>query len=171
MDTKPTNSSVREQTLAEELGKRQPFDLQEEELYVSMLRTCDRLSSQFQDVFAEHSLSESLYNALRIVAGEQKYTPDGITVGMISQRMVCRQPDTTRLIDRLETLGYVRRDKSEQDARRRMVRMTAKGAETLQALRRPVRELHRRNFHTLSEKDQIQLLRILEKVRHTLEEQ
>ena len=155
-------------SLAADLGKRDPFDLLEEEVYVNLLRTSDLLSSGLQSLFEQHELSNPLYNALRIVAGEQKVSPEGITVGMISQRMVCRQPDTTRLIDRLESLGYVKRVTCELDARKRMITITQRGSDILAALRRPVRELHRQHFRGISPAALLRLNKLLDAVREQL---
>lgn len=154
--------------LAEEIGKRDPFDLLEEEVYVSLMRTVDLLSSRFAELFAKYRLSNPLYNALRIVGGEQKFTGHGVPVGTISQRMVCRQPDTTRLIDRLESLGYVRRETCDVDARRRLVSLTPKGKEVLTALHRPTRDLNRRHFESLTPKALDQLNKLLLAVREGL---
>ncbi len=169
-DTKRTNkkASRGQISLAEDLGKRDPFDLLEEEVYVNMLRTVDCLSIGLTKLFEEHELSGPLYNSLRIIAGEQKVSPAGITVGTITQRMVCRQPDTTRLIDRLESLGYVSRIASDSDARKRMVTITPKGSQVLAALHRPVRELHRQQFKSLSPTALARLNNLLDKVRNDL---
>ncbi len=127
-DTKRLNKKVasKPRSIAEELGKRDPFDLLEEEAFVNLARTADLLKHGFHNLFEPYELSDALYNALRIVGGEQKVSPEGITVGTISQRMVCRQPDTTRLVDRLESLGYVKRTTSESDGRKRMITITPK---------------------------------------------
>ncbi len=158
--------AARPVTLAEELGKRDPFDQLEQEVFINMVRIIDLLSSDFHALFEQYELSDPLYNALRIVAGEQKVSPAGITVGTISQRMVCRQPDTTRLIDRLEALGYVKREASDADARKRMVTLTRKGGEVISALHRPVRELHRRHFSCLTPAALRRLNQLLDTVRN-----
>lgn len=155
-------------TLAEDLGKRDPFDLLEQEVSINLLRTVDLISVDFTELFEQHGLSGPLYNSLRIIAGEQKVSPEGITVGKISQRMVCRQPDTTRLIDRLESLGFVKRVTSDTDARKRMITITAKGTTVLQALHRPVRELHRQHFKCLTPAALEKLNRLLDAVRNHL---
>lgn len=166
-DTKRSSktATTKPRSIGEELGKRDPFDLLEEEVYVNLLRTVDLLSSAFQAVFEPHQLSGPLYNALRIVGGEQKVSPEGISVGTISQRLVCRQPDTTRLIDRLEGLGYVKREASDVDGRKRMITITPKGHEVLQALHRPMRDLHRKQFNKLSPATLQRLNSLLNKVR------
>lgn len=157
-------------SLAEDIGKRDPFDLLEQEVFINLMRTVDLLSSEFNDLFDTHGLSGPLYNSLRIVAGEQKVSPEGITVGMISQRMVCRQPDTTRLVDRLESLGYVKRVTSDVDGRKRMVTITSKGLDVLSALHRPVRELHRQQFKCLSPAALGKLNKLLDTVRSSVKD-
>ncbi len=156
--------------LAKQLGKRNAFDLIEEELFVSLIRTVDIISRGFSDLFQQHSLTDSLYNALRIVAGECKVNEHGITVGAIASRLVCRSPDTTRLVDRLEKLGYVACVTCPQDARRRMVRITDEGRAVLKVLHKPVRDLHRRQFSQLDKKTQQRLLELLEQLRNSIEE-
>ena len=174
VDTKRISKSATKQSargnvsLAEDLGKRDPFDLLEQEVSINLLRTVDLVGVEFEALFEKHDLSGPLYNVLRIVAGEQKVSPDGITIGTISQRMVCRQPDTTRLIDRLEALGLVKRVTSDVDARKRMVTITGKGSEVLSALHRPVRELHRKQFSCLSPAALLRLNKLLDTVRNHL---
>ncbi|MFO0942979.1 MAG: MarR family transcriptional regulator [Pirellulales bacterium] len=156
--------------LAKQLGKRNAFDLIEEELFISLIRTVDIISRGFGDLFQKYKLTSSLYNALRIVAGECGVNEHGITVGMIASRLVCRNPDTTRLVDRLEKLGYVDCVTCPQDARRRMVRITGEGQSVLKALHKPVREIHRRQFSKLNKKTQQRLLELLEQARSSAEE-
>ncbi len=158
-------SSATASELAKQLGKRNAFDLIEEELFVSLVRTTDLLSRGFVDLFQQYNLSGPLYNALRIVNGESQVSVYGVTVGTIASRMVCRNPDTTRLVDRLEKLGYVKCVTCSEDARRRLVQMTEKGREVLKALHRPVRALHRKQFGSLDVESQQQLLSLLSQLR------
>lgn len=155
--------------LARQIGKRKPFDLLEEELFVSLIRTVDLLSHSGEELMEQFRLTGSLYNALRIVGGESRVNPDGITVGTIASRLVRRNPDTTRLVDRLEKLGYVQSVTCPEDGRRRMVRITAEGARVLQALRRPLRAMHRRQFRSLPRTTLQQMLSTLEEIRNNLE--
>jgi DNA-binding MarR family transcriptional regulator len=142
----------------------------EEELFVCMLRTIDRMSANSNSLFAEHKISGPLYNALRIIGGECRFSDEGITVGTIASRLVCRSPDTTRLIDRLVKLGYAKCDTCSQDARRRMVKISERGAKVLKDLHRPLRDMHRQHFSALSLEELKRLLSLLEKVRSSLSE-
>lgn len=156
--------------LAKQLGKRHAFDLIEEELFVSMARTFDLISRDFVELFHSFGLSEPLYNALRIVGGESQVSQHGLSVGTIASRMVCRNPDTTRLVDRLEKLGLVQCVTCTQDGRRRLVKITQSGNDLLKALHRPVRAIHRKQFAGLDSKSQQKLLELVEQLRSSLED-
>jgi DNA-binding MarR family transcriptional regulator len=168
--TKRTDSCqpVEASEFARQLGKRHAFDVMEEELFVCMLRTIDRMSANSNSLFAKHQISGPLYNALRIIGGESKFTDEGLTVGTIASRLVCRSPDTTRLIDRLVKLGYAKCDICSQDARRRLVTITERGTKVLQDLHRPLRDMHRQHFRVLSLEERNRLLSLLEKLRSSL---
>jgi DNA-binding MarR family transcriptional regulator len=168
--TKRTNKERQDEAsdFAKQLGKRFAFDVVEEEIFVCMLRTIDLISAQTTDLFAKHQISGPLYNALRIVGGETKFNGEGVPLGTIAARLICRNPDTTRLVNRLEDLDYVQCVACPKDARRRMVKITDQGSRVLKDLHRPIRDLHRKNFGALNSQEQDQLLGLLEKLRTSL---
>lgn len=153
---------------AKQLGKRNAFDVIEEEMFVCMLRTIDLMSAGSNQLLEKHQITGPLYNALRIIGGECKFNDEGISVGTIASRLVCRSPDTTRLVDRLVKLGYVVCSICPQDARRRLVKITESGAKVLKDLHRPIRDLHRKHFRVLGPEEKAQLLALLETVRSQL---
>ena len=122
-----------------DLGLRLPFESREQEVFLNLLRTCDALAGEFQLLFREHGLSQPLYNVLRIVAGAGE---DGVRTQAIGQQMVTREPDVTRLVDRLEKAGWVQRQRCREDRRVVWVKITAAGTETLGEIADPVRRLH-----------------------------
>lgn len=156
--------------LATELEKRNAFRSVEEEVYINLLRTRDVLSVRFGELFESAGLSETLYNVLRIVAGEQEVAPEGVAIGTITRRMVCRQPDTTRLVDRLVRLGYVEKSCCLLDTRRRLVKLTAAGRATLEQLRLPVERLHGKQFENVPPDELHRLNGLLDKVRASVNE-
>ena len=153
---------------AKQLGKRHDFDVVEEEIFVCMLRTIDLVQTRSIELFEKHRISGPLYNALRIVGGEALFSEEGITVGTIASRLICKSPDTTRLVNRLQELGYVCCVTCPNDARRRMVQITEQGRKVLRELHRPIREMHRKHFGVLNAAEQGQLFSLLEKVRRPL---
>src|SRR5215831_15188507 len=87
----------------------------EEAAFLDLLRTCDLLSRGPARVLKEEDLSPTQYNVLRILRG----APDGLPCGEIADRMITRDPDVTRLLDRLEKRGLISRWREAKD--RRMV--------------------------------------------------
>src|SRR5687768_13858965 len=100
--------------LKKEIKQTRPFNSSQEEVVLAMLRTADQLASPMNEVLRESDLSLSQYNVLRILRGS---AGDGLACGEISERMVRRDPDLTRLLDRLETRGLVERSRGTKDRR------------------------------------------------------
>ena len=158
-----TTAATQPVNLQQELGKRRPFDLPEEEAYLGIVMTADRLADGFRLLFAEHGLSSPLYNVLRIVGARSK---DGIRSRAISDDMFTREPDVTRLIDRLEQMRLVRRRRSPEDRRVIFVSVTAAGRRKLNDLADPVRDLHRRQLGHVGARRLKQLSALLFEARH-----
>ncbi len=72
---------------------------------MELLRTTDMLSRGLVGVLKAEDVSPTQYNVLRILRG----TPDGLPCGEIASRMITRDPDMTRLLDRLEKRGLISR--------------------------------------------------------------
>ncbi|HVS33049.1 MAG TPA: MarR family transcriptional regulator [Thermoanaerobaculia bacterium] len=103
--------------LKSEIKQKRPFTSLQEEVVLAMLRTADQLAVPMNEVLREANLSLSQYNVLRILRGAGH---EGLPCGEISERMVRRDPDLTRLLDRLEARGLVTRSRDTGD--RRVVR-------------------------------------------------
>ena len=104
--------------LGDELGKRGSFDSAEQEAYLNLLRTVDELSGEFARLFRAHGVTDPQYNALRILRGHGTR----ITMRTIAEEMVTREPDITRLVDRLERAGWAKRERcahARSDERKR----------------------------------------------------
>ncbi|HEX4311032.1 MAG TPA: MarR family transcriptional regulator [Acidobacteriaceae bacterium] len=125
----------------------------EEAVFVELARTVDLLSRAPAQILREHDLSPNQYNVLRILRG----APEGLLCGEISNRMISRDPDITRLLDRLEKRSLIGRCRDNPDRRRVHVRITDKGLAFLGRLDGPVCDLHRRQLGHLGQK-QLRLL-------------
>jgi len=125
----------------------------EEAAFLDLLRTCDLLSRRPAQVLKAEDLSSTQYNVLRILRG----APDGLPCGEIANRMITRDPDITRLLDRLEKRGLISRCRETKDRRMVMARITADGLKLLARLDEPVEEAHRRQLGHLG-KDQLRAL-------------
>jgi len=149
-------------TLQQELRKKRPFDLAEEEAALNLVRTSGVVKEPFDRLFAEYGISDPQYNVLRILRGHGRR---GLPCTEIAAQMVSRMPDMTRLVDRLEKSGLVRRCRTEEDRRVVLICITADGLVLLGRLDEPVRDLHRQCLGHLTRRELAELNRLLVKAR------
>lgn len=147
-------------TFQHELGKKQPFESPAQQAYLNLVRTTAALSGPFDRLFRSKGLSQSSYNALRILRGEGPCSCQDI-----GDRLVVRVPDVTRLVDRLANAGLAERTRSDEDRRVVLVAITPDGRQRLNELDTPVLDMHRAQFGHMSEDDQRELSRLLELAR------
>lgn len=103
--------------------KMRPLDNPVIEGMLNLLVTAAHLTQRAETEYGKFGLTTSTYNVLRILRG----SPEGLPRGEIAQRMVNPAPDVTRIIDRLERRGLVRRTRTRADRRVSLTRLTAKG--------------------------------------------
>jgi DNA-binding MarR family transcriptional regulator len=133
----------------------------EETAFVDLVRTCDLLSRGPIQVLKREDLSATQYNVLRILRG----APEGLACGEIANRMITRDPDVTRLLDRLEKRRLIMRSREAGDRRMVMARITAEGLKALARLDEPVRQMHRKQLGQLGQTQLQALARLLAAAR------
>jgi DNA-binding MarR family transcriptional regulator len=136
-------------TLHEELGESQPFQVPEQEAYLNLVRTHALLRDEVSELFKLHYLSQPLYNVLKVVA---RVGSVGMPSQSIAQYMVARDPDITRLIDRLQKDRLIERERDEQDRRVVRVKVTQTGLDVIQKLDPLIWKLHQQQLGHLSQK-------------------
>ena len=110
----------------------------EETAFLDLLRTTDMLSRGLIRVLKSENLSSTQYNVLRILRG----APAGLFCGEIADRMITRDPDVTRLLDRLEKRNLISRCREAKDRRTVMARITPDGLKLLARLDEPMQAAH-----------------------------
>lgn len=151
--------------LQRELKKRRPFASPEQEALLNIARTADRFGICFARLFREYGLTPSQYNVLRILRGEGKPLP----ILDVADRMLAAVPGITGLIDRLERMGLIARERSTEDRRVVYVTITDAGLDLLGRLDDPEAALHKRLIGHLSPDELRELSRLLEKARQSLD--
>jgi DNA-binding MarR family transcriptional regulator len=111
----------------------------EEVTHLELMRTTEALSHRFAQVMKNEDLTATQYNVLRILRG----APEGLPCGEISNRMVTRDSDITRLLDRLEKRSLISRCRESKDRRTVMASISPEGLELLARLDEPIRTAHR----------------------------
>jgi DNA-binding MarR family transcriptional regulator len=120
----------------------------EEAAFLDLLRTTDMLSRGLVRILKAVDVSATQYNVLRILRG----SPAGLPCGEIGNRMITRDPDVTRLLDRLERRGLISRCRETEDRRTVMARITPDGLKLLARLDAPVQATHRQQLGHLGTK-------------------
>ena len=148
--------------LQAEINQTKPFRSLEDEAYLNLLRTADALLRKEVELLKEFGLSPTQYNALRILRGAGD---EGVTCGELSDRMLTKDPDVTRLIDRLEGRGLLQRARSDQDRRVVRTRITAAGLDVLARLDEPSDRWTRGQLGHLTKTELRDFIRLLERAR------
>jgi DNA-binding MarR family transcriptional regulator len=148
--------------LKAELKQKAPFTSREQEAYLSLLRTTDALQTQSEAGLKEFGLTGTQYNALRILRGAG---PEGLPCREIGVRMITRDPDITRLLNRLESRGLVERTRAKHDRRVIYGKITPAGLKLLREMDGPIEKHGREMLRHVGQEKLKQLIELLELVR------
>lgn len=121
--------------LQAELKQSKPFASREEEVYLNIQRTAEALLWKATELLKPYELTPTQYNVLRILRGTGS---EGLICREIGERMVSRDPDVTKMLDRLEARGLIARERDTKDRRVIVTRITDEGLKLLKELDRPV---------------------------------
>jgi DNA-binding MarR family transcriptional regulator len=130
-------------------------------VFLELLRTTDMLTRGLATLLKNEDLSSNQYNVLRILRG----SPDGLPCGEIASRMITRDPDITRLLDRLEKRGLISRCRETKDRRMVMARITPEGLKLLGSLDEPIEAAHRKQLGHLGRERLRALTELLHEAR------
>lgn len=150
--------------LQNEIKQRKPFESLQAEVFLNLVRTTDALTRGVEEILKLAGLSHAQYNVLRILkgAGDQ-----GLCCREVGDRMITRDPDITRLLDRMERRKLVARSRDSQDRRVITVRVTAAGLKILKDLDPPLRAYNRKVLNHMGEDDLRKLIDLLEAARES----
>ncbi|HEX6068427.1 MAG TPA: MarR family transcriptional regulator [Longimicrobiaceae bacterium] len=151
--------------LLDEIKQTRPFSGPEQEAYLSLGRTWAVLEHALAEALKPHGITPTQYNVLRILRGAGE---KGLCRSEVMERMIARVPDATRLLDRMEAVGLIARERDAQDRRFVTTRITAEGRRVLAELEEPIQSLHRRQFAALDEADVRRLIELLGVVRENV---
>jgi DNA-binding MarR family transcriptional regulator len=126
---------------------RRRFDSPEQEAFLGLWRTFDRLHALEEELFARFELTPQQYNALRLLKAVR---PDTLRATDLAARLVSRAPDITRLLDRLAELKLIDRRRSETNRREVRVGITPAGIALLDEMQEPLRKYHARQLGHLT---------------------
>lgn len=131
-------------------------------LFVAFMQIADTFGAQAEQVIKTTGLTAAQYNVLRILRGAGR---DGLACREIGERMISRDPDITRLLDRMEKRNLITRERQSDDRRVVKTYVTPEGLELLKTLDRPVSALHKRQFQGIAPAKLKVLAAMLEEIR------
>ena len=152
-------------SLRREIDQAVPFVSTAVEALLTLQRTSDELVGESSALLKSFGVTVAQYNALRIVRGSG---PMGIPTHEVGRRLIKRDPDVPRLLERLVAAGLVKRHRCSEDRRVTRCILTPAGAELLEQVAPRLEALHARQFGMLSEAEQVQLVKLLDRVRERL---
>ena len=134
--------------LREELKQTRPFPRRSAEAAVSVMRTAAILEHELNEVLKPSGLTVTQYNVLRILRGAGEKGLCGREVG---ERLVSPVPDVSRLLERMEDVGLLSRERDASDRRHVTARLTESGRRLLEAVTPALEAVERSRFGRLSE--------------------
>ena len=137
------------------------FDSPATEALLGLIKAADFIRTLQNKTFTKFNLTSGQFNVLRILRGVY---PEGYARGEISERMLENAPDVTRLLDRLENAGLASRDRSANDQRVSVNRITEKGLQLLEEMKEDLESAKRRYENLLTTSEYRQLIEICEKI-------
>jgi DNA-binding MarR family transcriptional regulator len=149
-------------SLQEELKQSKPFASVEVEAYVSLMRTYAVLSQPVNDLFKSFGITQTIYNLMRIIRGGPE---EGVPCSIISDRLVTRVPDVTRLVDRAVDAGLVERRRPDTDRRVVLLSLTPRGTQLLDEMQEPMLQAHHAQMKGLSKAELTALVDLLARLR------
>ena len=155
-------TAARKSQVAAEIRQVRPFKSAGQEATIGLLRTASVVNRALERVVEPAGLSLATYNALRIVRGAGAA---GIATLAVRDRMIEEGTTITRLVDKLEDVGLIRRERSEPDRRQVLCFVTAKGRQLLDGLDPRVDAADEAVMGALSGGQQESLIRLLDQVR------
>ncbi len=134
----------------------------EQQVFLELLRVADSLVQDAEAILKPLGLSHTQYNVLRILRGAG---PAGLACGGIGERMLTHDPDITRLLDRLDSRGLIKREREQEDRRVVRTRITDAGLRLLEELDAPISQLHEKQLGHLEQAQLKELKNLLSLMR------
>lgn len=128
---------------------------------LNILVTADRISSMTNARLKPYDLSKEQYNVLRILRGQY---PNPSTLQLITQRMISKSSNATRLVEKLRLKDLVERCACPTNRRKIDILITQKGLDLLEKLD-PIVTESSNQLRQITNKEAQELNRILDKLR------
>lgn len=141
--------------------KQSGFENPVQKAIINIIYTNNHLQFKLRELFNQYDITSQQYNVLRILRGQY---PNVVNPSYIKAVMLDKNPDLTRLCDRLCKQGYIERKVSKENRRKMNLKITEKGLELLKLIDAPEKAFYT-GFNTLSPEELNALSNLLDKLR------
>ena len=148
--------------IQQEINQKKAFATSHEKAMVNLIYTSNWFRDKQQLFFNPLGIRSQHYNVLRILKGRH---PEPISPGDIKNVMLDKAPDLTRLLDKLDSLGYVKRNLSKKSRRKMDILITKSGLQFLQNINKKMDIVADDWLSKISIKEAEQLSHLLDKLR------
>jgi MarR family transcriptional regulator, organic hydroperoxide resistance regulator len=162
MPTSRSTQRARVSAIQREIRQTKPFRSVAQEATIALLRTASVVTRTASRVVEPEGLSLAQYNALRIIRGAGA---GGVPTLSIRERMIDEGTTITRLLDKLEDAGLIRRERSTPDRRQVMCYATDAGRALLDELDPRVDAMDEQVVSALSPVQLEQFIELLDVIR------
>ena len=149
-------------SLKDEIKQGKPFSSTAQEAILNIIKTADKLDNIITEFLKDYNLTSAQYNVLRILKGSGK---NGWNCSEISSRMIKKDSDITRLLDRLEKPGFLKRVPDANDRRSIRCHITTKGIKLVDKITPFLKQNHDKFQNKIGSKKLKELIHILEQIR------
>jgi DNA-binding MarR family transcriptional regulator len=144
----------------EEEIKQQKFKNPHQKAVINLLYTASWMQAKQQDVFKAFNITLHQFNILRILRGQH---PNSTSATEIKSRMLDRNSDVSRLLDRLLVKNFISKKTCPNDKRAADVNLTEAGLELLKSIDKKQDQID--NILLLNDEEAMQLSNLLDKSR------
>jgi len=145
----------------EDVIGQKKFESFQQKAWLNLVYTYNFISDQMNDSFKEFDITPQQYNVLRILKGRY---PEPASCSSVKEVMLDKNPDLTRLCDRLISKGLIGREMNEGNRRQVILKITEEGISLLKRME-PVLKKNSKVLQNLSDKDAEKLCELLDKLR------
>lgn len=142
--------------------QQEKFQSEYHKVHVNVLFTASWLNLQTTKLLKSYNISPQQFNILRILRGMH---PEPASVKILTERMIDKMSNASRLVEKLKQKGLVEREASENDRRRVNVSITPQGLELLEKASHDIEKSIKSNLSNLSTSEASQLNKLLDKIR------
>jgi DNA-binding MarR family transcriptional regulator len=141
--------------------KQNHFESPQQEAAINLLFTHSFINSQMKKVLKTYNVSPQQFNVLRILRG---IFPEKVSSAYIKERMIDKESNITRLIDKLINKQYVSRDICPANRRKMDIAITEEGLTDLKGMDELVKKIDN-IFYNIDDDEAVELNRLLDKIR------